>query len=108
MSGAVTSFDASNSDSAVTVGLERLIPPSFVGRASRSLSTFEHGGLPERAGLNFWWISRLLHEAPGQLSRYALLCANRATKEHKKRLCRGPGPQRGPKQFTGIGPRSVA
>ena len=56
-SGAVTSFDASNSDSAVTVGLERLIPPSFVGRASRSLSMFEHGGLPpERVGINIWWL----------------------------------------------------
>ena len=41
-SGAVTSFDASNTDSAVTVGLETLIPPSFVGRTSRSLSTVEH------------------------------------------------------------------
>ena len=52
--GAVTSFDASNTDSPVTVRLERLIPPSLVGRASRSLSTVEHGGLPER--INFWWI----------------------------------------------------
>ena len=55
-SGAVTSFDMSNSDSAVSAGFDRLIPPSFIGRASRSLSTFEHGGHPERAGINFWWI----------------------------------------------------
>ena len=55
-SGVVTSFDASNSDSALTVRLERLIPRSFVGRATRSLLLFQHGGLPERAGINFWWI----------------------------------------------------
>ena len=56
-SGAVTSFDTSNSDSAVTVGLERLISPSFVGKLV---------GLSRRLSMGVCW--RGLESISGGLS----------------------------------------
>ena len=39
------------------MGFDIPMPPSLTGRASRSLSSSEHGGRPVRAGIKCWWIA---------------------------------------------------
>ena len=51
-SGAVSFTDIWYLSPVVAAGLFRPSPPSLTGRASRSLVSFEHGGIPVIAGMN--------------------------------------------------------
>ena len=54
--GDVSLIEASKLRCEVDTGLVIPIPPSRIGRASRSLSSLEQGGRPVRAGIRCCWI----------------------------------------------------